>query len=765
MIRTPSAPIDRLTPRRLSDRPPASIRGRDRLPGRLRRRPILEDLEPRIALSGTWTPLAHAAPDNIGTMILLSDGTVMAQGGGGDLVPPTNAWYRLTPSSSGSYAKGTWTSLASMHVPRLYYGSSVLPDGRVFVVGGEDTTPGSAGNTGEIYNPVSNSWSNTANFPQSSFGDDPTEVLPNGDVLGGYIFGPQTYIYNPASNSWSSGGTKLHNDQSDEETWVKLPDNSILSYDIFGDTGAAQRYIPSQNQWVSAGTVPVALTSSAVAGELGPGFLLPDGRVFLLGATGHTAFYSLSTNSWTAGPDIPDGLGCDDAPGAMMRNGDVLFAADKPASNDNPTTIFEFNPTTGQYTNVTPSGTQFSSSRAFPGRMLVLPSGQVLVSPGNTAQLYVYTPSGSSQSSWLPTISSITANSNGSFLLTGTQLNGLSEGAGYGDDAQMASNYPLVRLADSQGNEFYARTFNWSSTGVATGGASVSTDFALPAGIPGGQYSLYVVANGILSKPVPFTVSAPAVELSGSFNRTGIATDGSTFTGGGIDGNGYALSVNLLGSAIAWNGQEFHVGPALANDVVSASGQTIALPAGNDSQLMFLAAGVNGNQTGLDFQAKYTDGTSTTFTQSISDWGSPQSYPGESIAVTMNYRDTQNGGKDQTLPHFYIYGYTFNLNSAKTVASITLPSDANLELLAIDLIKGAGSATASSRPGFSGNPIRLIPAPSINPIVTMNGTRSVPRGPIRYASAAAAATASIDYGWIPQSSDPGMSPDRIRKPN
>src|SRR5262249_10335493 len=150
---------------------PALPRGRDRLPGRFRRRPALEGLEPRIALSGTWTPLVNPAPGAIGTMMLLSDGTVMAQGGGGDDLPPTNVWYRLTPSISGSYAKGTWSSMASISVPRLFYGSNILPDGRVFVLGGEDTTPSSARNTGEIYNPVTNSWSSIANFPQGTFRD------------------------------------------------------------------------------------------------------------------------------------------------------------------------------------------------------------------------------------------------------------------------------------------------------------------------------------------------------------------------------------------------------------------------------------------------------------------------------------------------------------------------------------------------------------------------------------------------------------------
>src|SRR5205085_10169171 len=94
-----------------------------------------------------------------------------------------------------------------------------------------------------------------------------------------------------------------------------------------------------------------------------------------------------------------------------------------------------------------------------------------------------YQPDGTPLPAGKPTISSISANPDGSYHLTGTGLNGISVGATYGDDAQMNTNFPLVRLTDSGGNVSYGRTFNWSSTGVQTGSALVSTDFTLPSGV------------------------------------------------------------------------------------------------------------------------------------------------------------------------------------------------------------------------------------------------------------------------------------------
>jgi hypothetical protein len=189
-----------------------------------------------------------------------------------------------------------------------------------------------------------------------------------------------------------------------------------------------------------------------------------------------------------------------------------------------------------------------------------------------------------------------------------------------------------------------------------------------------------VTVYGLLAPPT--TVASTPVDLSPSFNLTGIVNDGATFpAAGGLDGNGSALSSNLLGSGLTWAGTHFALGPAGSSDVVSATGQTIGLPAGSYTSLQFLATGVNGNQTDQTFTVTYTDGTTTTFTQSISDWYTPQNYPGESTAVTMGYRDNYDGTMGSRI--FDVYGYSFPLDPTKTVSGITLPDNPNVEVLGI----------------------------------------------------------------------------------
>ena len=203
-------------------------------------------------------------------------------------------------------------------------------------------------------------------------------------------------------------------------------------------------------------------------------------------------------------------------------------------------------------------------------------------------------------------------------------------------------------------------------------------------------------ADRFTYSPATVTAGTP-VNLGSSFNLAGIVSDGSTFSStGGLDGGGVALSANLLGTSQTWNGTPFIIGAAGSSDVVSATGQTISLPAGQYASLQFLATAVNGNQANQTFTVKYSDGTTKTFTQSISDWFTPQNYAGESTAVTMPYRDMFDGTKDSRT--FDVYGYSFSLDATKTVSSITLPNDANIELL---------SATLSSATSVPAAPINL----------------------------------------------------------
>ena len=218
------------------------------------------------------------------------------------------------------------------------------------------------------------------------------------------------------------------------------------------------------------------------------------------------------------------------------------------------------------------------------------------------------------------------------------------------------------------------------------------------SGITSGTYT--ITSQG--STPI-------GVSLSSVDNVDGIANTGSAVQGGGLDGKGNDYAAALLGGSISWAGSSFSFGSAGTVDAVSST--TIALPAGNDSTVNLLGSAVNGNQTNQTFLVTYTDGSSKSYTQSLSDWHTPQSYPGETLVSQMGYRITASGATDNRA--FYLYGYSFALDSTKTVKSIRLPSNRNVVVLAIDLTPAGKVSTPAAAPTFA-------PAPG-----TYSGAQSV----------------------------------------
>ena len=146
----------------------------------------------------------------------------------------------------------------------------------------------------------------------------------------------------------------------------------------------------------------------------------------------------------------------------------------------------------------------------------------------------------------------------------------------------------------------------------------------------------------------------------------------------------------LGGSSISWGASTFELGPAGQPNAVSAIGQTISLTNARASSLQLLASAVNGAQSGT-FTVNYSDGTSTSFTQSVSDWALDSAEPGESIVATMTYRNhNQSGGNGRDLRTMYLYGYGFALDPGKPVVSVTLPNSPNIKILAMNVVSCAG---------------------------------------------------------------------------
>ena len=464
-----------------------------------------------ISLAQTLQTLIHQPPAGVGMSFLLTDGTVMFQGNS------SATWYKLTPDNTGNYVNGTWAKLANLpagYVPYAF-ASSVLGDGRVLIEGGEYNSGAFVlTNKGAIYDPKANTWTSVAPpTGWTTIGDSPSVMLPNGLFLLGNKLTKDMAVLDPATLTWTAVPSTYKKDFNAEEGWTLMPNGTVLTFDV-KNAPHAERYLPTKLKWVSAGSTIVDLHSPTDVvgciqypggcyyppGEVGPAILRPDGTVFATGSysnngagPGHTSIfhpgrYLGSRGIWTVGPDFPNGDNAGDSWAALLPNGNVLVAG-------NSGRLYEFD------------GTNLKSTVAFYGSLLVLPTGQVIIAGGSVK---VYTSTGTYSPAWAPTITTFpgTITRGSTYSIAGTQFNGLSQAASFGDEFETSTNYPLVRITNqSSGHVFYARTHNHSSMGVATGAAIVSTNLDVPTVAETGTSSLEVVANGIPSAAVTVTVN------------------------------------------------------------------------------------------------------------------------------------------------------------------------------------------------------------------------------------------------------------------
>lgn len=469
-----------------------------------------------LASSQAWIPLVNQPNPSLGlgNPLLLTDGTVIAH----EACGPT--WWRLTPDRFGSYINGTWKRIASLpagYAP-LYFGSAVLPDGRVVMMGGEyNAISGNCQavrtNLGAIYDPTTNTW--IALPPPegwTTIGDAQSVILPDGTYMQANCCTKQSALLNANTLTWTMTG-KGKFDVNDEEGWNLLPDGTVLTVDAYVSQYEAngknyEIYHPAKGNWTSGppgGTIVQLWDAQGASHEVGPAVLRPDGTVFYAGANGapgkpgHTSIYDTHTKTWAAGPNFPGALDVADGPASLLPDGNVLVQA-SPGIFSSGSKFFVWDGI--DLTNVTGGNTDAPSIPSYYGNMLLLPTGEVLWT--DFADVWVYQHDRSPNPDWAPRITAVpSAVKRGhSYVVSGFNFNGFSQGAAYGDDTQAATNYPLVRITNRiTGVVSYARTHDHSTMAIAYT-HQASTHFDMPKKMETGLSDLQVICNGIASESV-----------------------------------------------------------------------------------------------------------------------------------------------------------------------------------------------------------------------------------------------------------------------
>jgi len=308
-----------------------------------------------------------------------------------------------------------WVPTGNLKVARGSHTATLLPNGKVLVVGGFGGDPFPL-DSAELYDPATGTWSATGHLNVAIAGHTAT-LLPNGQVL---VVGqtnirtdvnrppPQSTpgsaeLYDPSTGTWqlTDAGTGYWN----SHTATPLQSGKILfaggsgfpyGYSSFTSETAAALYDPSTASWS-------ANTGRLVTPRLGAhqATLLADGRVLVTGGTNDTdesfglrnaEFYDPVADAWRAAPDLhvpryghtatrlPDGR-------VLVAGGDSLQddfglpigrIVTFPANN----TAELFDPAAGSWSDVGGLNTGRSGHTA-----TLLSNGEVLVAGG-----YTFTP-------------------------------------------------------------------------------------------------------------------------------------------------------------------------------------------------------------------------------------------------------------------------------------------------------------------------------------------------------------------------------------
>jgi WD40 repeat protein len=216
---------------------------------------------------------------------LLADGRVLVTGGGdgGCCVSGIRDSAELYDPASDS-----WSQAGTMNFRRAYHTATLLPSGKVLVVGG---FPGVGA---ELYDPTTDRWTVTGSLTAERLWDHETTLLPNGKVLvfGGGISGDDycnginsAELYDSETGQWSPTGSLIatRNDYYNYNNATVLPNGKVL---VGGGASpgcnalnSSELYDPASESWGIGSSMTIARFGHTMT-------LLSDGRVLAVGGSG-----------------------------------------------------------------------------------------------------------------------------------------------------------------------------------------------------------------------------------------------------------------------------------------------------------------------------------------------------------------------------------------------------------------------------------------------------------------------------------------------
>lgn len=352
-----------------------------------------------VTITAAWNGTSHTARVDVGVAwraagellapragaeaVALKDGRVLVMGSEAFGTNYTLTTEVFDPATRRSVAAESWTRR------RRDFTATLLDDGRVLVAGGyANDAQGQVVNDASaiLFDPASLAWSDAASMANARSAHTAT-LLPDGRVLvvGG---APTTEIYDPAANRWTA--TAPLPKPRTEHTATLLRDGRVLVFGGFdGGTGGSftssltptnrvELFDSRTETWTTAAPLPRSSRYGHTA------TLLPDGRVLVAGGSAYNdvptplhsraELFDHATGTWTESGSMFEARYRHHA--ALLPDGRVLVASGISFWSYDPVPPEIFDPANGTW-----SGVPMLQPRSqFP--IVTLPDGTVLALGG-----------------------------------------------------------------------------------------------------------------------------------------------------------------------------------------------------------------------------------------------------------------------------------------------------------------------------------------------------------------------------------------------
>jgi len=263
----------------------------------------LSDAEVYDPSTNTWTtiPPLHSH-GTIHSATLLKDGRVLVVGGGIGGGVCTERAEIFDPRTN------SWAAAASLPSERCGQTADLLHNGNVLLAGGTNARGLTVDGDAFVYDPKANSWRVTDPMVNQR-GLAESIVLKNGRVFvaGGTAADGEPVlnvigsaeIYDPVSNTWSQAASL--SEARFAYVLTMLPNGSVLAvggarhwdsiWNANSFVGAMEVYDPAKEQWYSVGEL-------TKPGAFSAGALLRDGRVWLAGGLSGSSGITFLSDTW-----------------------------------------------------------------------------------------------------------------------------------------------------------------------------------------------------------------------------------------------------------------------------------------------------------------------------------------------------------------------------------------------------------------------------------------------------------------------------------